>query len=164
MGLPMPEITNPAAPLARHPALQGLTVLQRGWLSSNNVLLHGQGAGAVLVDSGHLLHAPQTVALVRQALAGEALAGIVNTHLHSDHCGGNASCRPRWAGASRCRSAPWDAASTWDEDRLSYRHTGPALPALCPDARCHPAKAWRGGRAVAGTGGTGPRPGLGAAV
>ena len=33
--------------------LAGLTVLQRGWLSSNNVLIHGAPgeAGAVLVDA-----------------------------------------------------------------------------------------------------------------
>ena len=69
MGAPMPKITNPAMPTVPHPSLQGLTVLQRGWLSSNNVLLHGRGEGAVLVDSGHVLHATQTVALVQQALA-----------------------------------------------------------------------------------------------
>ena len=71
--------------------MRGLTILERGWLSSNNVLLHGGGAGAVLIDASHALHGEQTVALVRQALAGEPLRRVVNTHLHSDHCGGNAA-------------------------------------------------------------------------
>ena len=44
-------------------ALHGLTVLERGWLSSNNVLIPDP-AGATLVDSGHCVHAPQTLALV----------------------------------------------------------------------------------------------------
>src|SRR5690606_6700204 len=77
-----------------HAALNGLTVLERGWLSSNNVLIHAAPGepGAVLVDSGHVVHAEQTVALVRHALrAGEPLVRVVNTHLHSDHCGGNAA-------------------------------------------------------------------------
>lgn len=66
-------------------------VLQRGWLSANNILLHGQpDEGAVLVDSGHSVHAAQTEALVRHALHGQGLRLVVNTHLHSDHCGGNA--------------------------------------------------------------------------
>ena len=76
-----------------HAALGGLAVLERGWLSSNNVVIHAAAGepGAVLVDTGHVGHAEQTVALVRHALRGEPLARIVNTHLHSDHCGGNAA-------------------------------------------------------------------------
>ena len=73
--------------------LAGVTFIERGWLSSNNVLLHGRGDGepTTLVDASHCLHAAQTVALVRHALRlGETLAQVVNTHLHSDHCGGNA--------------------------------------------------------------------------
>ncbi len=108
------------------PPLQGLTVLERGWLSSNNILIHpstGQ-AGALLVDTGHVNHAEQTLALVRRALAGQPLAGIVNTHLHSDHCGGNATLQ-------RALSAPLvippghaAAVAAWDEDALTYRATG----------------------------------------
>ena len=83
-----PQDLSPA-----HPALHGLTVLQRGWLSSNNILIHpGPGeAGAVLVDTGHGHHASQTVSLVRHALGGQRLLRVINTHLHSDHCGGNAA-------------------------------------------------------------------------
>ena len=72
--------------------LHGLTILERGWLSSNNVLVHAASgeAGAWLVDTSHVNHAAQTLALVQHALAGRPLAAIANTHLHSDHCGGNA--------------------------------------------------------------------------
>ena len=54
---------------ARHPGpgrsgdpLAGLTVLQRGWLSSNNVLIHPAPGepGAVLVDASHVNHAAPT--------------------------------------------------------------------------------------------------------
>jgi glyoxylase-like metal-dependent hydrolase (beta-lactamase superfamily II) len=65
-----------------------IQVFERGWLSSNNVLLRGTG-GAALIDSGYLAHAPQTLALVAHALDGERLARLVNTHCHSDHMGGN---------------------------------------------------------------------------
>ena len=45
--------------------LDGLRVFERGWLSSNNLLIHAAPGepGAVLVDTGHVNHAPQTVAL-----------------------------------------------------------------------------------------------------
>jgi len=42
---------NPnALPAAMHPSLTGLTVLERGWLSSNNILIHAAEGepGAVL--------------------------------------------------------------------------------------------------------------------
>jgi glyoxylase-like metal-dependent hydrolase (beta-lactamase superfamily II) len=112
--------------LHQHPALAGLTVLERGWLSSNNVLIHAQGhePGAVLVDSGHVTHAEQTVALVRHALQGQPLARIVNTHLHSDHCGGNASLQRAFGAPVFTPPGQADAVRRWDEAALSYTPTG----------------------------------------
>lgn len=99
-----------------------MRVFERGWLSSNNVLFTGEQTA--LVDSGYLTHAPQTLALVRHALDGRALALLVNTHLHSDHCGGNAALQA----AYRCRTvipaAEADKVARWDEDALSYKATG----------------------------------------
>ncbi len=103
----------------------GVTVFERGWLSSNNVLLHGdsEDAGSVLIDSGHFTHADQTVALVRQTLSGGRLARIVNTHLHSDHCGGNASLQRVFGCAIGIPPGQWQAVQRWDEQALSYAPT-----------------------------------------
>jgi hypothetical protein len=49
-----------------------ILLFERGWLSSNNVLLLGQDSTA-LVDSGYATHAPQTLALVGAALGGRPL-------------------------------------------------------------------------------------------
>ncbi len=112
------------------PALPGLTVLERGWLSSNNIVLHGahgercEGEGAVLVDSGHCVHAAQTIALLRHALVDEPLVRVVNTHLHSDHCGGNASLQREFGVPVTVPAASLAAVQAWDEDALSYRYTG----------------------------------------
>ena len=67
----------------------GIHVFERGWLSSNNILCIGAN-NASIVDTGYVDHAEQTMALVQHALRERALDHIVNTHLHSDHCGGNA--------------------------------------------------------------------------
>jgi glyoxylase-like metal-dependent hydrolase (beta-lactamase superfamily II) len=131
-------------PIAR--ALEGLTIFERGWLSSNNVLLHGHGAGAWLIDSGHMLHGAQTVALLRAALAGEALQGIVNTHLHSDHCGGNAAVQRAFGGRIRIPPGSWAAACAWDEDALSYRPTGQRCEPFLPDATIEPGQTLSVGR------------------
>jgi glyoxylase-like metal-dependent hydrolase (beta-lactamase superfamily II) len=110
---------------AREP-LDGITVLQRGWLSSNNILVHGAPgeAGALLIDSGHVVHAPQTVALVREALRGQALALLVNTHLHSDHCGGNAALQAAFDVPLALPPGQAPAVAAWDEAALSYQATG----------------------------------------
>jgi glyoxylase-like metal-dependent hydrolase (beta-lactamase superfamily II) len=117
-------MSHPAA--AASPALKGLTVLERGWLSSNNVLIHPAPGedGAVLVDTGHVNHAEQTCALVAHALRGVPLTRIVNTHLHSDHCGGNAALQaahgaPIWVAPGMAQPV-----RDWDERRLTYLGTG----------------------------------------
>jgi glyoxylase-like metal-dependent hydrolase (beta-lactamase superfamily II) len=73
-----------------------ITVFERGWLSSNNILFTGQHSGAALVDTGYCTHSAQTLALVQSALGGRPLERILNTHLHSDHCGGNAALQQAW--------------------------------------------------------------------
>jgi glyoxylase-like metal-dependent hydrolase (beta-lactamase superfamily II) len=107
-------------------ALKGLTVLERGWLSSNNILIHAAPGepGAVLVDTGHVVHAEQTVALVRHALAAAPLARIVNTHLHSDHCGGNAALQRAFGAPITIPPGLADAVRAWDLERLGHDDFG----------------------------------------
>jgi glyoxylase-like metal-dependent hydrolase (beta-lactamase superfamily II) len=108
--------------------LNGLTVLERGWLSSNNIVIHGVGdeAGVVVVDSGHVAHAEQTVALVRHALRGQRLRRIINTHLHSDHCGGNAALQRAFGAPITVPPGNADAVAAWDTLRLTHASTGQA--------------------------------------
>ena len=106
----------------------GITVFERGWLSSNNVLIQGQGPTA-LVDSGYGSHAALTLALVQEALAGRPLDLLLNTHLHSDHCGGNALLQAHYP-ALQTRIPPGhaQAVTEWDTETLTYRPTGQACP------------------------------------
>ncbi len=69
---------------------ENVRVLERGWLSSNNILFL-EGEQASLIDSGYVSHAAQTVGLLHHALDGRRLARLYNTHSHSDHIGGNAA-------------------------------------------------------------------------
>ncbi|OSZ63873.1 MBL fold metallo-hydrolase [Hydrogenophaga sp. IBVHS2] len=102
----------------------GLTVLERGWLSSNSTVIVDGDAGWV-VDSGYASHAPQTVELVQQVLGIRKLVGILNTHLHSDHCGGNAALSSRFAGVQTwIPPGQADAVRRWDVNALTYQPTG----------------------------------------
>ena len=108
----------------------GLTVLERGWLSSNNVLFAGDGDAheTVLVDTGYWSHAAQTVALVRRVLNGRPLARIVNTHLHADHCGGNQALQHAFDCAIDVPAGEAAKVDRWDEAALTYRATGQHCP------------------------------------
>jgi glyoxylase-like metal-dependent hydrolase (beta-lactamase superfamily II) len=101
----------------------GIKVLERGWLSSNNVLFTGRRETA-LVDSGYASHAPQTLALVRHALQGRPLDRLINTHLHSDHCGGNAVLQQAYAVRTAIPAAEAARVAQWDEDALGFRAVG----------------------------------------
>jgi glyoxylase-like metal-dependent hydrolase (beta-lactamase superfamily II) len=105
-----------------------VNVFERGWLSSNNVLLHGSGGDATLVDTGHSVHAEQTVALIRHALRAAGppvrLTRVLNTHLHSDHCGGNAALQREFGAAVLIPPGQWAAARRWDEQALGYAAIG----------------------------------------
>lgn len=92
-------------------------VFERGWLSANNVLLF-DGAEAVLVDSGYVSHAAQTVALLRAALDGRQLGRLINTHSHSDHIGGNASVQRAFGCSITVPVGMERAVTQWDEAAL----------------------------------------------
>ncbi|MEY4750258.1 MAG: hypothetical protein RIQ60_2472 [Pseudomonadota bacterium] len=140
------------------PDSSDLVLLERGWLSSNNVLLRSTdraraGAGdeagaawALLFDSGHVRHVEQTLALVRQALGGLPLRRLVNTHLHSDHCGGNARLQREHSLQVLVPPGHAEAVRNWDVDLLGYRPTGQICPRFVADAVVQPGEVLSCGR------------------
>lgn len=113
-------------------------MFERGWLSSNNILCVGGGQTA-LVDTGYSTHADQTLALVRRGLAGRSLDLLLNTHLHSDHCGGNAALQREYPDA-RTMIPPGqaDAVARWDTVALTYATTGQVCERFRFDALLQP--------------------------
>lgn len=107
-----------------------ITVFERGWLSSNNVLISGQSCTA-LVDSGYCTHAEQTLGLVQHALAGRSLDLLLNTHLHSDHCGGNQLLQASFPNLhTAIPPGLADAVKVWDPIVLTYTPTGQQCPSF----------------------------------
>jgi glyoxylase-like metal-dependent hydrolase (beta-lactamase superfamily II) len=114
-----------------------MRIFERGWLSANNILFTGRDDTA-LVDTGYLTHAPHTLALVRHALGERRLDRVVNTHLHSDHCGGNAALQAHYGCSIAIPAAEADAVRAWDEDALSYKATGQQCARFTFDATVAP--------------------------
>jgi glyoxylase-like metal-dependent hydrolase (beta-lactamase superfamily II) len=112
-------------------------VIERGWLSSNNILFL-EGDRASLVDSGYVGHAARSEALVRAALDGRRLDRLINTHSHSDHIGGNATLQRAFGCRILIPSGIEQHVAAWDEDALllgpaaqrgdRFRHDGVIAP------------------------------------
>lgn len=103
----------------------GVEFIERDWLSANMVLGFDPD-GATLIDSGYVKHADLAVRLVGHALAarhGLPLRTLINTHLHSDHCGGNAALARRFGCEIRVPESQADNVARWDEEALTFRGT-----------------------------------------
>jgi len=121
------------------PLPASLRFIQRDWLSSNQIV-GIESDEATVVDSGYAKHAEQTVALVKQVLDadGVRLVRIVNTHLHSDHCGGNRALADAFGCSITIPHASADEVAAWDESILSFAATGQHCPRFAHDATLRP--------------------------
>lgn len=124
--------------MAMHALPAGMHVFERGWLSSNCVLFTG-GDNTLLIDSGYCTHSEQTLSLVEGVLGSHPLDVLVNTHLHSDHCGGNAALQARYR-AIQTLIPPGHAreVAQWDAQALTYVPTGQRCPRFGFDQTLRP--------------------------
>lgn len=124
------------------PLPRTIELIQRDWLSCNQIVFFdggGEASRVTLVDSGYVKHADATVALVRRALAARgvperALKLLINTHLHSDHCGGNAAIVRAFGCAVAIPIAEYDRPSGRGLDGPTY---------MASDQNCEPFAAQR---------------------
>src|SRR5690606_84262 len=132
-----------------HTLPPGVRFIERDWLSANHILLVDPDA-TTMVDTGFVKHAPTTLALVDAALAHERpparrIARIINTHLHSDHCGGNAAVRERHGSRITVPAASFEAARDWNVDALTYHETGQPCPHFPVDDALAPGEEFEAG-------------------
>jgi glyoxylase-like metal-dependent hydrolase (beta-lactamase superfamily II) len=106
----------------------GVSFFERGWLSSNNVLLH-DSTQAILIDTGYWIHAEQTLQLVKSVIGTRSLDLIINTHLHSDHCGGNSHLQTAFPNLiTRIPPGHFDYVTHWNPQALTFTPTGQHCP------------------------------------
>jgi glyoxylase-like metal-dependent hydrolase (beta-lactamase superfamily II) len=100
-----------------------IRVLERGWLSSNNILIDN-GGDCTLIDSGYVAHREQTLQLLQHVLKGKALTRLINTHCHSDHVGGNAAVQRAFGCRTSIPAGEAPAIDAWDDAALMLSYTG----------------------------------------
>ena len=108
----------------------GIEVFERGWLSANNIFHFGD-QDVSLVDSGYCAHQNLTINLIKASLQKHRLLKlnkVVNTHLHSDHCGGNAALMNSFNCEVFIPAAEELAVKNWDSTLLSYDNLGQECP------------------------------------
>ncbi|CAM3796936.1 MBL fold metallo-hydrolase [Polynucleobacter antarcticus] len=108
----------------------GIEIFERGWLSANTIFMYGD-EDVSLVDSGYCAHQQLTVDLVANALQQQGLKTlhkIINTHLHSDHCGGNAALSDTFHPEIWIPASEAQAVLDWNVDLLSYQQLGQVCP------------------------------------
>ena len=126
----------------------GIEVFERGWLSANNIFHFGED-NVSLVDSGYYAHQSMTLDLVRNILDKHGLGTlnqIINTHLHSDHCGGNAELAKTYDCEIYIPAAEALAVESWDIDLLSYQNLGQECPRFMYDGLLIPGQEIKLGR------------------
>ncbi len=117
---------------------KGLLFFERGWLSSNSILLD-DGKSAVLIDSGYVTHSTLLLSLLSNHLPSRPLTYLVNTHLHSDHCGGNIAVQSQFPCVQTLIPyGLFDSVRHWDTDLLSYEDTGQLCPEFIADVPLRP--------------------------
>ncbi len=112
-----------------------IAFIERDWLSANNVVLFDDHR-ATVVDTGYKKHTALTAQLLEFHCAhyeqtnrhrlkqSVELTRIVNTHLHSDHCGGNAMLQQRYPDIqTHIPQACATMVEQWDEAQLTYSAT-----------------------------------------
>lgn len=125
------------------PLPDGIQVFERGWLSANNILCKG-GDTATLIDSGYCTHSEQTLTLVDAALNGQRLDRLLNTHLHSDHCGGNAALQAEYPQLETLiPPGHAEQVANWDPVALTYVPTGQLCPRYRFDGTLKPGSTMR---------------------
>lgn len=159
MNVPSAAAASLQPPLSRNGLPPGVHFIQRDWLSSNQVLLCDSDPQRwaqecapdqaphdyTLIDTSYVKHQHTTLALLRHQIGAGRLRRIINTHLHSDHCGGNALLSTTWDCEVLVPRASLEDVNRWDAVALSHAGTGQDCPPFRATGSLQPGDAFVAG-------------------
>lgn len=105
-------------------------VQERGWLSANQIYIHN-GLDVDVIDSGFCLHAQQTIDLLQLYLNQSSelhTRHLINTHLHSDHCGGNQALQQQFQFKCYVPESEYASVQQWSFAEKSFLALGQPCP------------------------------------
>jgi glyoxylase-like metal-dependent hydrolase (beta-lactamase superfamily II) len=114
--------------------LPNIHVIERGWLSANQIYLRNENA-VDIIDSGFCYHAQQTIDLL-QAYVNEFKLqprNLFNTHLHSDHCGGNQALQNHFQVKCFVPESEFDVITNWPLAEQDFNYLGQPCPQFRAD-------------------------------
>ena len=112
-----------------------IKVIERGWLSANQVYIHDNNF-VDIVDSGFCLHAQQTVHLLKSyldSLPSLLPRNLINTHLHSDHCGGNQALQVSFNLNCLVPESEFNSVNNWPLAETEFKNLGQPCPRFRAD-------------------------------
>jgi glyoxylase-like metal-dependent hydrolase (beta-lactamase superfamily II) len=116
-----------------------LRFIERDWLSANHIIgFDPESDTATVVDTGYHKHRELTSKLIEAAIGNRKLTRIVNTHLHSDHCGGNALLQSKHKCEILVPEPSWQDALSWDEVALTHGATSQTCERFTPTRAIKP--------------------------
>jgi glyoxylase-like metal-dependent hydrolase (beta-lactamase superfamily II) len=94
-----------------------IQIIVRDWFCCNQILLSNRD-GTVLIDSGHVSRAGETLDLLQRSLGTRPIERVINTHCHSDHMGGNAAIQRRYGCSISVPAGEAPLIERWDTRAL----------------------------------------------
>ncbi len=149
------------------PLPESIRFIERDWLSCNQVLMCDSRPAIwqtqyrfgplsreaqsqllpsyTLIDSGYSKHQALTLQVVKHWIGQGRLSRLINTHLHSDHCGGNALLSLSTGCEIVVPQASFADVQAWNTEGLSYAGTGQHCPRFSADRALKPGDAFNSG-------------------
>jgi len=109
---------------------KNIHVIERGWLSANQIYIHDH-ASIDVIDSGFCFHSEQTIQLMQSFLDQHSSLkprNLFNTHLHSDHCGGNRALQDEFQMKCLVPESEFTSVNNWSIAKQSFDDLGQPCP------------------------------------
>jgi glyoxylase-like metal-dependent hydrolase (beta-lactamase superfamily II) len=109
---------------------KNIHVIERGWLSANQIYIHDDSF-VDIIDSGFCFHSEQTIQLFQSYLTQHPSIlprHLFNTHLHSDHCGGNRALQDAFHLKCLVPESEFASVNNWLIAKQSFDDLGQPCP------------------------------------